>query len=100
MAATAYSPLHAPSKPLAEPSADTCTHPDTDGLDPCAFGSEALCVEAPLTSEPPLPEAEPLTSESPFADAMPLTSESSPELTAVVPEQGVPSFEVPEVPRS
>ncbi|MEU1052101.1 hypothetical protein ABZ397_06010 [Streptomyces sp. NPDC005876] len=52
--------------------------------------------EAPLTSEPPLPDAEPLTSESPTAEAVPLTSESSPELTAVVPEQGTASFAVPE----
>ncbi|MEG3628656.1 hypothetical protein [Streptomyces poriticola] len=90
MTATAYRPLPAPSKPVAEPSADT------DSIDMCAFSAESTCAEAPLTSEPPLPDAEPLTSESPFADAMPLTSESSPELTAVVPEQGAPSFEVPE----
>ncbi|MEU9557240.1 hypothetical protein AB0E03_17820 [Streptomyces fumanus] len=55
--------------------------------------------EAPLTSEPPLPDAEPLTSESPTAEAVPLTSESSPEQTAVVPEQGTASFAVPEATR-
>jgi hypothetical protein len=41
-----------------------------------ASGSEGTCVEAPLTSEPPLPDAEPLTSEPPLADATPLTSEA------------------------
>jgi hypothetical protein len=42
----------------------------------CAFGSDGTGVEAPLTSEPPLPDAEPLTSEPPLADATPLTSEA------------------------
>ncbi|MFF0157654.1 hypothetical protein ACFYRY_08980 [Streptomyces sp. NPDC005263] len=42
----------------------------------CVFSAEGACVEAPLTSEPPLPDAEPLTSEPPLADAAPLTSES------------------------
>jgi len=42
----------------------------------CAFTAEGACAEAPLTSEPPLPDAEPLTSEPPLADAAPLTSES------------------------
>ncbi|MEV6111294.1 hypothetical protein AB0L59_01970 [Streptomyces sp. NPDC052109] len=42
------------------------------------FGAESACVQAPLTSEPPLPDAEPLTSEPPLSDATPLTSESEP----------------------
>jgi hypothetical protein len=42
----------------------------------CAFSAEGTCVETPLTSEPPLPDAEPLTSEPPLADATPLTSEA------------------------
>ncbi|MFD7437229.1 hypothetical protein [Streptomyces sp. NPDC059861] len=33
----------------------------------CAFSAEGACTEAPLTSEPPLPDAEPLTSEPPLA---------------------------------
>ncbi|NGO13329.1 hypothetical protein G5C60_38465 [Streptomyces sp. HC44] len=41
----------------------------------CVFSAEGSCAEAPLTSEPPLPDAEPLTSEPPLADAAPLTSE-------------------------
>ncbi|MEU0967575.1 hypothetical protein ABZ357_19855 [Streptomyces sp. NPDC005917] len=39
------------------------------------FSAETVHAEAPLTSEPPLPDAEPLTSEPPLADAAPLTSE-------------------------
>ncbi|MER5749895.1 hypothetical protein [Streptomyces sp. NPDC002088] len=35
----------------------------------CAFSAERACAEAPLTSEPPLPDAEPLTSEPPLAAA-------------------------------
>ncbi|GHD99047.1 hypothetical protein [Streptomyces alanosinicus] len=42
----------------------------------CVFSAESACAQAPLTSEPPLPDAEPLTSEPPLADATPLTSES------------------------
>jgi hypothetical protein len=59
--------------PLSKPEAD-----------PCVFSSEGACAETPLTSEPPLPEAEPLTSEPPLADAAPLTSE------AVAPEPDSP----------
>jgi hypothetical protein len=33
----------------------------------CVFSAEGTCAEAPLTSEPPLPDAEPLTSEPPLA---------------------------------
>ncbi|MEU7060325.1 hypothetical protein [Streptomyces sp. NPDC046197] len=68
MAAPAHLLLPALSKPVAEPSAD----PDL-----CAFGAEGRCAETPLTSEPPLPDAEPLTSEPPLAEAAPLTSESA-----------------------
>ncbi|MEU6549941.1 hypothetical protein ABZ915_06560 [Streptomyces sp. NPDC046915] len=70
MAALAHPLLPAPSKPGAEPSADT------QELYACAFSAEGSYVEAPLTSEPPLPDAEPLTSEPPLSDAAPLTSES------------------------
>ncbi|KMS78738.1 hypothetical protein ACH49_14795 [Streptomyces leeuwenhoekii] len=90
MAVPAHLWLPSPSKPVAEPPAE----PGAAG--PCLFGAEGGCAETPLTSEPPLPDAEPLTSEPPLADIVPLTSESSPELTAVVPEQGAPSFAVPE----
>ncbi|MEV5886385.1 hypothetical protein AB0L74_27385 [Streptomyces sp. NPDC052020] len=90
MAEPAHLRLPSPSKPVAKPPAD----PGVPHL--CVFGAEGGCAETPLTSEPPLPDAEPLTSEPPLADTMPLTSESSPELTAVVPEQGAPSFAVPE----
>ncbi|MEU8588083.1 hypothetical protein AB0C59_13965 [Streptomyces sp. NPDC048664] len=41
----------------------------------CVLSAESACAEAPLTSEPPLPDAEPLTSEPPLADFTPLTSE-------------------------
>ncbi|MET8947951.1 hypothetical protein ABZX30_31545 [Streptomyces sp. NPDC004542] len=70
MAAPAHPLLPAPSKPAAEPSADT------QELYACAFNAESSHAEAPLTSEPPLPDAEPLTSEPPLSDAAPLTSES------------------------
>ncbi|MFI7415181.1 hypothetical protein ACIBU0_41765 [Streptomyces sp. NPDC049627] len=43
----------------------------------CVFSAEGACAEAPLTSEPPLPDTEPLTSEPPLADAVPLTSEAT-----------------------
>nr|WP_203617953.1 hypothetical protein [Streptomyces bauhiniae] len=58
--------LPAQWKPEAETPAD------------CAFSAESACVEAPLTSEPPLPGAEPLTSEPPLADAVPLTGDADP----------------------
>ncbi|MET8162837.1 hypothetical protein ABZT34_01020 [Streptomyces sp. NPDC005329] len=39
--------------------------------DPCfsGFSAEGTYAEPPLTSEPPLPDAEPLTSEPPLAVA-------------------------------
>ncbi|WP_307781956.1 hypothetical protein [Streptomyces sp. MBT65] len=69
-AASASLPLPARSKRTAEPSA---------GLAPDVFfvDSEGAWAETPLTSEPPLTEAEPLTSEPPLADTAPLTSESA-----------------------
>lgn len=72
MAAPAHTLLPAQSKPGAEPSADS------QEFHICVFSAEGCHAEAPLTSEPPLPEAEPLTSEPPLADAAPLTSESDP----------------------
>lgn len=64
MAASAQLLLSALSKPT-----DTDAHL-------CVFSAEGACAEPPLTSEPPLPDAEPLTSEPPLADAAHLTSES------------------------
>ncbi|MBV1936197.1 hypothetical protein KUF83_06415 [Streptomyces sp. BV286] len=66
---------------LSKRPADETAHPDTDlpDIDPhpqyCIFTAEGAAAEAPLTSEPPLPDAAPLTSEPPLADAAPLTSE-------------------------
>ncbi|MFI9616291.1 hypothetical protein ACIHCM_32185 [Streptomyces sp. NPDC052023] len=40
---------------------------DPDLAHVCVFSAEGACTEAPLTSEPPLPDAEPLTSEPPLA---------------------------------
>ncbi|GEK00928.1 hypothetical protein ACWER6_26045 [Streptomyces sp. NPDC004009] len=72
MAAPAHPTVPAQWKPPAEPSAET------DEMRLCVFSAESACAETPLTSEPPLPDAEPLTSEPPLADAAPLTSESDP----------------------
>lgn len=69
-AASASLPLPARSKRTAEPSADLA--PDLFFVD-----SEGAWAETPLTSEPPLADAEPLTSEPPLADTAPLTSESA-----------------------
>ena len=76
MAAMTFLPLPAPSKPVADQSADL---DDPHHADPhyCVFSSENTCAEPPLTSEPPLPDAEPLTSEPPLAESAPLTSEPS-----------------------
>ena len=67
-AASASLPRPARSKRTPEPAAD----PDLFFVD-----SEGAWAETPLTSEPPLADAEPLTSEPPLADAAPLTSESA-----------------------
>ncbi|MGW3990881.1 hypothetical protein [Streptomyces sp. NPDC004830] len=85
MAAMTFLPLPVPSKPVADPSADL---DETQHDDPvyCVFSSESTCTELPLTSEPPLPDAEPLTSEPPLAEATPLTSEPP----AFVPDQPRP----------
>jgi hypothetical protein len=66
VAASAHLLLSALSKRPAEPSAE---------LDVCIFSAEGACAEPPLTSEPPLPDAEPLTSEPPLTDAAHLISE-------------------------
>ncbi|MFD4560675.1 hypothetical protein ACFWP5_41240 [Streptomyces sp. NPDC058469] len=73
-AASASLPRPARSKRTPESSADLA--PD---LEPDLFfvNSEGAWAETPLTSEPPLADAEPLTSEPPLADATPLTSESA-----------------------
>ncbi|WP_151481491.1 hypothetical protein [Streptomyces albicerus] len=68
MAASAQLLLSALSKRPADVAADPDPHL-------CVFSAEGACSEAPLTSEPPLPDAAPLTSEPPLADAAPLTSE-------------------------
>jgi hypothetical protein len=49
------------------------------------FSAEGASVEVPLTSEPPLPDAEPLTSEPPLPGVTPLTSESDAILDTYVP---------------
>ncbi|MBJ7906373.1 hypothetical protein ACWDO7_12315 [Streptomyces sp. NPDC003656] len=56
-------------------SPETVSRP---GAGPRAFSAEGACVETPLTSEPPLPDAAPLTSEPPLADAAPLTDADCP----------------------
>jgi hypothetical protein len=81
VAASAHLLLSALSKPEAEPSAPSDPTAPSDPSVPsdplyCVFSAEGACAETPLTSEPPLPDAEPLTSEPPLADAAPLTSES------------------------
>ena len=68
MAALTHHPLPARSKRCAELSADPRS---PLGM----LSAETAHAEAPLTSEPPLPDAEPLTSEPPLSDAAPLTSE-------------------------
>lgn len=68
MAAPAQLPTPARSKRASEPHQLVEPHV-------CAFSAEGPCADVPLTSEPPLPDAEPLTSEPPLTDAAPLTSE-------------------------
>ncbi|MFS8197187.1 hypothetical protein ACLVWQ_00730 [Streptomyces sp. CWNU-52B] len=92
MAASAQLLLSALSKRPADVPAEPASHRASESgsshgssydsgygsdLDPhyCVFSAEGSCAEAPLTSEPPLPDAAPLTSEPPLADAAPLTSE-------------------------
>ncbi|MFD1663482.1 hypothetical protein ACFSL4_36300 [Streptomyces caeni] len=83
MAAPAYPPLPALSKREAAPPAEPRT-----AL--CVLSAEGVRAEAPLTSEPPLPDAEPLTSEPPLADPAPLTSEPAtavPDRTGCYPDR-------------
>ncbi|MEU1037203.1 hypothetical protein ACFYP4_06640 [Streptomyces sp. NPDC005551] len=92
MAASAHLLLSALSKPSAESSADArdtgfppkqrgarpALVPEWDTLGPApqeCDSAEGSWGGTPLTSEPPLPDAEPLTSEPPLPDAAPLTSE-------------------------
>ncbi|MFG2477376.1 hypothetical protein [Streptomyces fagopyri] len=72
MAASAHLLLSALSKRPTEPTVEP-----RFAAEPrfCLFTSEGTAAELPLTSEPPLPDAEPLTSEPPLADAAHLTSE-------------------------
>ncbi|WP_316959319.1 hypothetical protein [Streptomyces sp. TRM68367] len=67
-------PAHLLLPTLSKPSAESSAEPDL--AQACVLSAEGACAEAPLTSEPPLPDAAPLTSEPPLADAAPLTSES------------------------
>ncbi|MER6983349.1 hypothetical protein ABT317_41945 [Streptomyces carpinensis] len=60
---------------MAEPDAYSGPAADDPHLD--VYSAEGACAEPPLTSEPPLPDAEPLTSEPPLSEAAPLTSESA-----------------------
>lgn len=77
MAAPAPLSIPAQYKPVPyKPGADVSA--ETDEAPLYAFNAESACTQAPLTSEPPLPDAEPLTSEPPLAEAVPLTSESDP----------------------
>ncbi|MEU6219847.1 hypothetical protein ABZ845_20365 [Streptomyces sp. NPDC047022] len=71
-------PVHPLVPAQSKPGADTSATATTD-LDTllCVLSAEGACAEAPLTSEPPLPDAEPLTSEPPLYDLTPLTSEPS-----------------------
>ncbi|MEU6197381.1 hypothetical protein [Streptomyces sp. NPDC047061] len=62
--------MHHPIPAQSKPPVETAEEPHL-----CGFSAESACAQAPLTSEPPLPDAEPLTSEPPLADAAPLTSE-------------------------
>lgn len=98
MAASAHLLLSALSKHAGEASAGPA-FPETLPQDPPpgvlgTVGVPGSRAEAPLTSEPPLPDAEPLTSEPPLADAAPLTSESdTADGPDAVPEPaGAPSF--------
>ncbi|MFI0962163.1 hypothetical protein ACH4S8_12280 [Streptomyces sp. NPDC021080] len=79
MAASAHLLLTALSERAAGPSVPGPragrASAEPEGADPGPSGSEGVCSAAPLTSEPPLPDAEPLTSEPPLADAAHLTSE-------------------------
>ncbi|WP_432055412.1 hypothetical protein [Streptomyces sp. bgisy022] len=85
MPAPAYVPAPSPalSKPGADrPAASADLMDPWDSWDdpwdeePCVFSAETTGTEPPLTSEPPLPDAEPFTSEPPLADVGPLSNET------------------------
>jgi sensor domain CHASE-containing protein len=79
VAASAHLLLSALSKRPAEPTAEPVRVFSTENAGPVrrssaantepirVFSAESTCSQAPLTSEPPLPDAEPLTSEPPLA---------------------------------
>ncbi|MFE6283424.1 hypothetical protein [Streptomyces sp. NPDC057877] len=76
MAASAHLLMDALSKRPADPSgapavfemsAEPAVPAQPEAPHLCVFSAEGPCSEAPLTSEPPLPDAEPLTSEPPLA---------------------------------
>ncbi|CAL9446509.1 hypothetical protein [Streptomyces sp. enrichment culture] len=88
MAASAHLLLSALSKRPAEPTAEPVRVFPTRSAEPVrvfsaadaepvrasatgapvrVFSAESTCSQTPLTSEPPLPDAEPLTSEPPLA---------------------------------
>ncbi|MFB7495222.1 hypothetical protein ACFC09_11030 [Streptomyces sp. NPDC056161] len=78
-----HKPGHKPGhkaghEPVRAPGYEPGPVPPTDpeNTHHCVFSAEGAHVETPLTSEPPLPDAEPLTSEPPLTDLAPLTSES------------------------
>ncbi|MET7988560.1 hypothetical protein [Streptomyces sp. NPDC005281] len=79
MAASAHLLLTALSERAAEPSVPgpraSRASAEPESAHPGPAGSEGACSAAPLTSEPPLLDAEPLTSEPPLAYAAHLTSE-------------------------
>ncbi|GGX50664.1 hypothetical protein [Streptomyces minutiscleroticus] len=76
MSASAQLLLSALSKQPAGPDVENVLPATTDvAPDVCVFSAEGNCAETPLTSEPPMSDAEPLTSEPPLADAAHLTSE-------------------------
>lgn len=79
VAASAHLLLSALSKRPAEPTAEPVRVFSTENTEPvrvCSartaepvrvFSAESASSQTPLTSEPPLPDAEPLTSEPPLA---------------------------------
>ncbi|GGT08982.1 hypothetical protein [Streptomyces chromofuscus] len=60
-------PFPRQAKASADRDAAGADPADPDLAHVCVFSAEGACTEAPLTSEPPLPDAEPLTSEPPLA---------------------------------
>lgn len=61
-------PFPRPAEPSSAGGDQAGAYPAEPDLEHvCVFSAEGACTEAPLTSEPPLPDAEPLTSEPPLA---------------------------------